>query len=271
MRLGALALEGDGEDGFSLVRLEDALEGKDGGAFVEEVGKVNEALRGMKVGGRMERGGVGWEAGRVPGGLACRIMEEHYQRCILPEAASLRSYKPWSNGTYGELLPGLVHDIIVETRLGPKCHFVDLGSGVGNVCMQVSLETGCGSFGIEVRGEAARVGSASLSQVEYRAWMWGVKMGKVELEEGDMVNSKKAQEQIQGADVILLNNKAFDVGCELTLLPEHRPSGELTDKWSDGEGEGKASHGQEWGDGGVLRPFGSSGWKEGGGKKGESM
>ncbi|TEB27198.1 hypothetical protein FA13DRAFT_1712763 [Coprinellus micaceus] len=120
MRLGALALEGDGEDGFSLVRLEDALEGKDGGAFVEEVGKVNEALRGMKVGGRMERGGVGWEAGRVPGGLACRIMEEHYQRCILPEAASLRSYKPWSNGTYGELLPGLVHDISCRNKAGAK-------------------------------------------------------------------------------------------------------------------------------------------------------
>ena len=39
--------------------------------------------------------------------------------------------------------------------------------------------------------------------------MWGVRMGDVELEEGDMLRSAKVDQLVKEADVVLVNNKVF--------------------------------------------------------------
>ena len=51
--------------------------------------------------------------------------------------------------TYGELLPVAVHDIIETLDIKPKDVFYDLGCGSGRICLQVYIEKGIKSIGIE--------------------------------------------------------------------------------------------------------------------------
>ncbi|KAJ3474613.1 hypothetical protein NLI96_g12364 [Meripilus lineatus] len=174
------------------------------------------------------------DSGSVPRSVLQRIIEETYQRVVGPHTKKLNtSYTAFSSQTYGELMPSFVSEIIKETRLGvphstsdPSCSpatpkvFLDLGSGVGNVVLQVSLETGCKSFGIEIQPLAAGIAREQLEQFKTRCRMWGVRMGDVELEEGDMLKSKRVDELIAKADVVLINNKVFEGALNEAIKPK---------------------------------------------------
>ena len=150
-----------------------------------------------------------WTNTGIPEAVRLRIIEETYQRVVGPNAHSLNKYESFSSGVYGELLPPFISEIIRNTRLHSESLLVDLGSGVGNVVLQASLETGCTGYGIELNAAPAKIAKAQLEQFQIRCRMWGVKMGTVELEEGDMLESPRVAEVLSKADVVLVNNKVF--------------------------------------------------------------
>src|SRR5262249_31551588 len=131
------------------------------------------------------------------------------QRAVGPHVQTLRNYEAFSSEVYGELMPPFVSDIVLSTGLGKDSLLIDLGSGVGNVVMQASLQSGCRRFGIVVMPAPAKVAREQLEQFKIRCNMWGVSMGEVELEEGDMLKSERVNELIPKADVVLVNNKVF--------------------------------------------------------------
>jgi H3 lysine-79-specific histone-lysine N-methyltransferase len=45
--------------------------------------------------------------------------------------------------------------------------------------------------------------------------MWGVVVGDMELEQGDMLKSRRVDELISQADVVLVDNKVFEESCTL--------------------------------------------------------
>ncbi|CAL1697324.1 unnamed protein product [Somion occarium] len=146
----------------------------------------------------------------VPHDIIMRIIDETYQRAVGPHVDSLKKYEAFTAGTYGELMPSFISRLIKETRLTEDSLFLDLGSGVGNVVLQASLETGCRSFGVELLDAPAGIAQSQLEQLKIRCRMWGVKLGEVELEHGDMLASKKLDSLLSKADVLLVNNKVFD-------------------------------------------------------------
>ena len=150
----------------------------------------------------------------MPKDISLRLIEETYQRCVGPQVHTLRNYEAFSSETYGELMPSLVADIIRYTGLREDSLFLDLGCGVGNVVLQASLQTGCRSFGIEIMSTPAGMARDQLEQLKIRARMWGVNMGEVELEEGDMLKSERVAKLMSEADVVLINNKVFKESCE---------------------------------------------------------
>jgi H3 lysine-79-specific histone-lysine N-methyltransferase len=150
-----------------------------------------------------------------------RIIDETYQRSVGPHVESLKNYEAFSSSVYGELMPHFISDIIAETCLNQNSFFIDLGSGVGNVVIQASLQSGCKSYGIELMPSPAKVARNQLEQVKVRCRMWGVSLGDVELEEGDMLNSQRLTELIPKADVILVNNKVFLQSRQSFLTPEY--------------------------------------------------
>lgn len=151
-----------------------------------------------------------WTDNGMPKKVLMRIIEENYQRCVGPNVQSLKQYEAFSSTVYGELMPSLVHEIIQLTGLKEDSLFLDLGSGVGNVVVQASLQTGCRSFGIELMHAPAKVARAMVKQFQIRCRMWGVAVGDMELEEGNMLQSSRVNELIPQADVMLVDNKVFE-------------------------------------------------------------
>jgi [histone H3]-lysine79 N-trimethyltransferase len=158
-----------------------------------------------------------WTQTGMPKKVLMRIIDENYQRTVGPNVPSLKQYEAFSSTVYGELMPGLSHEMIRLTKLHEDSLFLDLGSGVGNVVVQASLQTGCKSYGIELMPHPARVARDMSEQIQIRCRMWGVRMGKVELEEGNMLSSRRMDELISKADVVLVDNKVFEESRKLVL------------------------------------------------------
>lgn len=159
-----------------------------------------------------------WTESGFPEKVMMRIIEENYQRTVGPNVPKLRHYEAFSSTVYGELMPNLVEDIVRITNLREDALFLDLGSGVANVVVQASLQTGCRSYGIELMEAPARVAVDVVDQIKVRARMWGVKTGEMELEKGDMLKSARVDALMSKADVVLVDNKVFEESCELFCL-----------------------------------------------------
>ncbi|KAJ7177720.1 S-adenosyl-L-methionine-dependent methyltransferase [Mycena filopes] len=147
-----------------------------------------------------------WTETGLPKKVLMRIVEENYQRSVGPHVAKLKQYEAFSSAVYGELTPSLVHEIVGLTKLKEDSLFLDLGSGVGNVVAQASLQTGCRSYGIELNSRPASVARDMVTNFQ--------------LEEGDMLMSPRVNELISQADVVLVDNKVFEQTLNERLRPK---------------------------------------------------
>ncbi|KAF8198985.1 histone-lysine N-methyltransferase [Pholiota molesta] len=156
----------------------------------------------------------------LPDKVLMRIIEENYQRTVGPNVPSLKQYEAFSSTVYGELMPSLSYEMLNITGLNENSLFLDLGSGVGNIVTQASLQTGCKSYGIELMPHPARVARDMVAQMKIRCRMWGVRIGEMELEEGNMLESRRVDELIARADVVLVDNKVFEESLNEALRPK---------------------------------------------------
>lgn len=152
---------------------------------------------------------AGWSATGLPAAVAVRIVEETYQRTVGPRTHELSHYRAFSDSVYGELMPSLVSRLLSLSRAQPGTLLLDLGSGVGNVVLQAALQSGCSAFGVEVMERPAGMACEQREQIMMRAQMWGVRMGDVELEHANMLESERLNSLMARADVVLVNNKVF--------------------------------------------------------------
>ncbi|KAK2462119.1 hypothetical protein APHAL10511_006582 [Amanita phalloides] len=218
---------------MSLLRaIKRAINRQDGPLFVAAMARINCILHALKYPrlpadlfapvpcNALQQAIDSWEDAGLPKKVLMRIIEETYQRVVGPNVVSLKQYEAFSSTVYGELMPSLVHEIVQITGLQEESLFLDLGSGVGNVVVQASLQTGCKSFGIELMPAPARIAREMVEQMRIRCRMWGIRMGEVELEEGNMLSSKRVDELIPQADVILVDNKVFEESLNEALRPK---------------------------------------------------
>ncbi|KAA1475413.1 DOT1-domain-containing protein [Dentipellis sp. KUC8613] len=215
-----------------LRNLQRAIHKRDGPLFVATLNDINALLRTFKypplpadifeppAPNALREAVRTWQPTGMPTPVVHRIIDETYQRTVGPRTHELTRYAAFSSTVYGELMPTLVSDIIRLARLRPGSLLVDLGSGVGNIVLQAALQSGCDAFGVEVMPAPASIAREQLEQMRMRARMWGVAMGKVELEEGDMLESKRVSELMSKADVVLINNKVFSESLNEAIRPK---------------------------------------------------
>ncbi|KAH9992511.1 histone methylation protein DOT1-domain-containing protein [Russula compacta] len=163
---------------------------------------------------------AGWSATGLPPAVAVRIVEETYQRTVGPRTHELSHYRAFSDSVYGELMPSLVSRLLSLSRAQPGTLLLDLGSGVGNVVLQAALQSGCSAFGVEVMERPAGMACEQRAQMMMRARMWGVRMGDVELEHANMLESERLNELMARADVVLVNNKVFGEKLNEAIRPK---------------------------------------------------
>lgn len=153
----------------------------------------------------------------IPLSLTRRILAQVYQRTVSPNAHLLRRVKD-KETTYGELLPPFVHTIFHQTGLDSESVFVDLGSGVGNVVLQSALQTGAESWGIEIMEKPASFALEQAAELRARAMRWNISLGAMTLLHGSFLDSPAIDAVLQRADVVLVNNKVFDLETNAMLL-----------------------------------------------------
>jgi len=106
---------------------------------------------------------------------------------------------------YGRVYPTLVRKMLNETKLGPGSLLVDLGSGVGTICLQASAMTGCKSLGIELMEGRHKVAQTLMTLMELYSEQARFPCGEIELVLGDFTRDEMRARAVQ-ADVLFVNN-----------------------------------------------------------------
>ncbi|XP_073452575.1 histone-lysine N-methyltransferase, H3 lysine-79 specific isoform X2 [Aquarana catesbeiana] len=141
-------------------------------------------------------------------GLLRHILQQVYNHSVT-DPEKLNNYEPFSPEVYGETSFDLVAQMIDEIKMTEDDLFVDLGSGVGQVVLQVAAATGGKHhYGIEKADIPAKY--AESMDKEFRKWMkwYGKKHSEYTLERGDFL-SEEWRERIANTSVIFVNNFAF--------------------------------------------------------------
>jgi len=139
--------------------------------------------------------------------LLKHIMNQAYSKAITnPE--ELNYYEPFSPEVYGETSFDLVAEVIKHTHIKESDIFLDLGSGVGQVVLQVAATVGCKCYGIEKADIPSKY--AEKLDREFVKWMdwYGKSYGEYEIMRGDFLDPEFT-EIFQSATVIFTNNFAF--------------------------------------------------------------
>lgn len=184
--------------------------------FVKTVSDFNAFMRASRNDGTIDSALATKRVITLP--LVERILSQCTARTVSPHVHLLKKYENGGDNVYGELLPRLVHQMFREAKLDSKCVFIDLGSGVGNVVLQAALETGAESWGIEMMPNPVKLAAAQGAEFKARCALWGIKPGATHLLDGDFVENAEISEQLKRADVVLVNNYAFDPSLNEKLL-----------------------------------------------------
>ncbi|KAK0563817.1 Nucleosomal histone H3-Lys79 methylase [Tilletia horrida] len=197
-------------DGESILRsFQRARNRRNGPLFLRTVARFNETMRSAKRTGLVLEGIRKMAETGIPERLWANIHEQTYARIVGPKVEELNHYTAFSDNVYGELLPRFTSEIANLTGLGPSSTFVDLGSGVGNVLVQLALQTGCSAYGCEMMETPARLADAQIDEAKARWAMWGLEGGHAEAWKADFCASERVGEVLRKADVVLVNNYAF--------------------------------------------------------------
>eukprot|EP00158_Paraphelidium_tribonemae_P006949 Partr_v1_DN28048_c3_g1_i2_m56702 putative Histone methyltransferase that specifically methylates histone H3 to form H3K79me. This methylation is required for telomere silencing and for the pachytene checkpoint during the meiotic cell cycle by allowing the recruitment of RAD9 to double strand breaks. Nucleosomes are preferred as substrate compared to free histones (By similarity) len=137
------------------------------------------------------------------------LLEQVYSR-VIPDPETLQSYKGFSREVYGETRPSTITDLIRITNIKQQHTFLDLGSGIGNVVLQIHAQTGCKAYGIELLEIPANYAKLQLNEFKARLGMYGREAGEVVVWKGDFTNNDRVHAIISIADVVFVNNYVFE-------------------------------------------------------------
>lgn len=121
---------------------------------------------------------------------------------------------------YGETRPPVIDAIIRRLRIKSHHVFLDLGSGIGNVVLQVSAQTRCKCYGVELLDTPAVLARRQVLEFRARLQAYGRSLSTCHLKRADFLEDRKVHEVIERADIVFVNNYAFesDVNVQLKLL-----------------------------------------------------
>jgi H3 lysine-79-specific histone-lysine N-methyltransferase len=190
---------------------------RDGPLFVRTVGRFNAAMQILKAEGSIRENVAAMSEKGVKEGIWRWIQEQCYARTVAPRVEELSKYEAFSDNVYGELLPRFMSEIAQLTSLGPDSVFVDLGSGVGNLLIQVALQTGSQSLGCEQMAAPSELANVQIQEAKRRWRMWGLNGARTEAWHGDFMQDDRVAAALRQADVILVNNYAFTAKTNDTL------------------------------------------------------
>lgn len=140
------------------------------------------------------------------------------QNSVVKEPHKLNQYKPFSLDVYGETSFDLVSQMIDKIGISVDDVFVDLGSGVGQVVLQIA-----GALQLKncLGIERAEVPSQYAIEMDltFRRWMrwFGKNYNEYEMINGDFL-AEEHRERINSATILFVNNFAFGQRVDQQLI-----------------------------------------------------
>ncbi|XP_063357606.1 histone-lysine N-methyltransferase, H3 lysine-79 specific [Cydia amplana] len=141
-------------------------------------------------------------------GLLKHILQQTYNQAVA-DPDKLNQYEPFSPEVYGETSYELIAQMIDQIDITSEDVFVDLGSGVGQVVLQMAAATPCRiCFGVEKAEVPSKY--AECMDSNFKMWMrwYGKKYGEYKLIKGDFLMDEH-REKINAATIVFVNNFAF--------------------------------------------------------------
>ncbi|KAL0132967.1 hypothetical protein PUN28_000591 [Cardiocondyla obscurior] len=141
-------------------------------------------------------------------GLLRHILQQTYNQAVV-EPDKLNQYEPFSPEVYGETSYELVCQMIDQIDVTEDDVFVDLGSGVGQVVLQMAAATLCKiCLGVEKADVPSKY--AQSMETNFRKWLnwYGKRCGDYRLVKGDFL-ADEHRESITGSTIVFVNNFAF--------------------------------------------------------------
>ncbi|XP_059477589.1 histone-lysine N-methyltransferase, H3 lysine-79 specific isoform X2 [Neocloeon triangulifer] len=148
--------------------------------------------------------------------LLRHIIQQTYNQAI-EDPDKLNQYEPFSPEVYGETSFDLVLQMIEKVCPTPEDIFIDLGSGVGQVVLQMAAATNCKiCYGIEKADMPARY-AESMDQL-FRKWMawYGKSYGNYQIVKGDFLTEENKC-KIVSSSLVFVNNFAFGPNVDHAL------------------------------------------------------
>lgn len=196
---------------------------RNGPLFLRTLERFNGKLRVLKQRGAIaaQLQSLGQSHG-VPEHVWRTIQDQVYARVVSPHVGKLKQYEAFSDNVYGEMLPSFLSEIAHIAQLGPSSVFVDLGSGIGNLLIQASLQTGCEAYGCEYMPIPSKLAEQQIIEASHRWHMWHVRGGpRVESWHGDFTELDRVGQVLRRADVVLVNKcVSYDLPAAMRSVPK---------------------------------------------------
>mmetsp|Transcript_56317 Transcript_56317/g.82342 ORF Transcript_56317/g.82342 Transcript_56317/m.82342 type:complete len:510 (+) Transcript_56317:591-2120(+) len=113
-----------------------------------------------------------------------------------------KAQKDQENAMYGSVLPNFVEEMIKKVQITHQARFLDIGSGIGTVVVQVAATAGCYSAGIEVDGSRAALATAYKEEFLESSETHGLRK-LIDLQHGSFLDF---HDLVAQATVIFFNN-----------------------------------------------------------------
>ncbi|GFS94464.1 histone-lysine N-methyltransferase, H3 lysine-79 specific [Nephila pilipes] len=145
---------------------------------------------------------------RPSNGLLRHILQQVYNRAVT-DPEKLNQYEPFSPEVYGETSFEFITQMIGELDITEDDIFIDLGSGVGQVVLQMAATTKCKKcIGIEKADVPAKYAEDMNKNFEFWMKWYGKKFGDYVLLKGDFL-SEEHRETLLNSTLLFVNNFAF--------------------------------------------------------------
>jgi len=135
------------------------------------------------------------------------------------DSNALNRYKGFSDQVYGEAGFELISELIRKVPIAKDTVFLDLGSGIGQVVLQVAAQAQCKAIGVELSEVPAQYAEAMGAEFAEQLKLYNKSSGEYKLLQGSFLEPKVlSDEELSRVDVIFCNNVAFSTQTNQDLL-----------------------------------------------------
>jgi hypothetical protein len=151
--------------------------------------------------------------------IAQHIVQLSYARIMLQDYSNISLARNRAH-TFGSMSTTFTRRLCRMLRIEKSSTFLDIGSGVANVVLQISLDTGCKAIGLEVVEDRVKWGVNLEQAVALHSIPWQLSLGDVSFKAADFTQWSELDRQklFSSVHAIWMCNLVFDNPEKMAMM-----------------------------------------------------